>query len=85
MIADLLDPKGSHGQGPLFLGIFLDVIGHPELSVRFGTAILLNSALTISRGVRSALRKIPMELQLERYIAVLLAPQRNKRGIEPAA
>lgn len=31
IIANLLDPEGKHGQGMLFLNIFLETIEHPEL------------------------------------------------------
>ena len=37
-MADLLSPRGTHGQGKVFLDLFLDVIGHPELAVNSGRA-----------------------------------------------
>lgn len=34
MLADLLDPNGSHGQGGLFLRAFLERIGLPEMAAK---------------------------------------------------
>jgi hypothetical protein len=34
IIADLLDPNGSHGQGTVFLDAFLEAVGHAKLSAR---------------------------------------------------
>jgi hypothetical protein len=39
-IAELLRPDGSHGQSKLFLDLFLDRIGHPELAAQSEGAVV---------------------------------------------
>ena len=51
VIADLLDPRGTHGQGPLFLNALLRAIDEPVVHVRDGVRVTREFATRYKRRI----------------------------------
>jgi PD-(D/E)XK nuclease superfamily protein len=64
IIANLLDPKGSHGQKPLFLDSFLDLVGLRELRLSTPPMIVREDP---TRYIRASARRIDVTVDFGHF------------------